>query len=102
MLIQDINKELSDNNISIENYNPTKTIIEKYNILLYNEEYFIQGFIKTNDQLNHNNFIKLNISTGVMMGDKATIRIPIKSFFQFLNITGVEYFEMNPKVELKL
>lgn len=101
LFINDLNKELDKQNKSIENYKPTKELIDKYGIQLFNDEYFVQGFITTTDQLDQAELNKLNITTGSQMGNKSTIKIPLKSFFQFFNLKGIEYFEMNPKSELK-
>ena len=99
--ISDFHKELEKHNTSIENYKPSKELIAKYNIQLFNNKYFIQGFVTINSQLNQAELKKLNISTGKPMSDKMTIRIPVQSFRQFLNLKGIEYFEMNPKSEFK-
>lgn len=99
--INDLKKELDKQNASIKNFKPTKELIDKYSIQLFNNEYFVQGFVTTNNQLNQAELNKLNITTGKPMGNKMTIRIPLQSFFQFLNLQGIEHFEMNPKSELK-
>lgn len=101
LFINDLNKELDKQKKSIENYKPSKELIDKYGIQLFNDEYFIQGFITTNNQLDQTALNQLNITTGKPMGNKMTIRIPVKSFNQFLQIKGIEYFEMNPKSEIK-
>lgn len=101
LFINDLNNELGKQNKSIEQYKPTKELMDKYSIQLFNNEYFIQGFVTTNKTLNHNELTRLNITLGRPMGNKSTIRIPLKSFNQFLVLDGIEYFEMNPKSELK-
>lgn len=101
LFINDLNKELEKQSKSIEQYKPTKELMDKYGIQFFNNEYYIQGFVTVNNALNKNKINNLNIVLGRQMGNKSTIRIPLKSFFQFLNLEGVEYFEMNPKSELK-
>lgn len=101
LFILELNNELSTQNTTIEYYKPSKKIIEEYGIQLFNKEYFLQGFATINNQIDHSELNKLGITLARPFGNKATIRIPLKSFNHFLHLNGIEYFEMNPKSELK-
>lgn len=99
--INDINKEWDNQQKTLDNYIPSKELIDKYGIQLFNDVYFIQGFIIANNHLDSIALNQLNIETGKPMDNKMTIRIPLKSFKQFLKIKGIKYFEIHPKSDLK-
>lgn len=99
--INDLNTELKSKNIIIEEYLPSKELIEKYPIQLFNNVYFIQGFITYNNEFNESQLEQYNITVGRALGNKRSINIPISTLNIFLKMKGIEHFEMNPKSNLK-
>ena len=101
LFINDLKKELNKQKISINKYKPSKQLIANYGIQYFNGEYFLQGFATTNNKFNQAELNRLKIATGRPMGNEMTIRIPLKSFLQFLELQGIQYFEMNPIADIK-
>jgi len=99
--LSDLQQELKEQQKSLEDYVPTKALMDKYGVRLFNHVYLVQGFITTNDRFDLDRIKKLGISTGKPLGNKMTVSIPLSSLADFLNLPGVDYFEMNPKASLQ-
>ena len=85
----------------MDNYVPSKELIEKYNLRKLNGVYTISGFIKINNEFNENDLAQLNIKANSKIGEIMTVIIPLNSIEMFLKINGVKYFEISQKVELR-
>lgn len=97
----DLNKALSKQDVTIEDFKPSEEFLKKYPLNKSGGKYLVRGFVKTNSHFNSEECEKYGISTGRPIGGQMTISIPLKSFEKFLNMTNIEYFEMNPRTKLR-
>lgn len=86
---------------STENFVPSEKLINTYDIKKLNGTYTISGFIKINDSYQEKALTQLNIKTGSAVSNIVTVVIPLESINSFLLISGIDYFEIGEKVELK-
>lgn len=101
MFIKDFKEDFEQQNLSIEDYTPSKKLQESFLITNTNNEFFVQGSIRTNKNYKEKALTDLNIHINSSYGNRKTVIIPLQSFFLFLEIEGIDYFEMNPKNKIK-
>jgi len=98
MFLSELENEISKAGKSIESFKPSEKLIESHNIRKQDDDYFISGFVKTNELFYRNSFEQINITFGQDTGNIITVQIPFKSLSQFLKGEGIEYFEISEKV----
>ena len=98
-LIKDIQEELDSQKISISKYVPSKSIIDKYDIIEIENIYHISGMIMTNEAFANSSLIEIGVKIGNQSGKFTTIQVPINSFELFLKYQGIAYFEVTEKAK---
>lgn len=96
-LIKDIQEELDSQKISISKYVPSKSIIDKYDIIEIENIYHLSGMIMTNEDFANSSLIEIGVKIGNQSGKFTTIQVPINSFELFLKYQGIAYFEVTEK-----
>ncbi len=86
---------------STEDFVPSDKLINAYDIKKLNDTYIINGFIKIKDSYQEKELTQLNIKTGSAVSNIVTVIVPLESINSFLLISGIDYFEIGEKVELK-
>lgn len=98
-LIKDIQEELDSQKISISKYVPSKSIIDKYDIIEIENIYHISGMIMTNEAFANSSLIEIGVKIINQSGKFTTIQVPINSFELFLKYQGIAYFEVTEKAK---
>ena len=99
--VAELNNELPIKNDSLENYTPSNKLIEKYNIRKQEGLYYVSGFIKFSENFDKSNLEKINVFVGKTSNLISTVQVPLNKLNQFFQITGITYFEIAEKAELK-
>jgi hypothetical protein len=99
LLINDIKTELNASKIKLENYTPSKKIIDSYNLLYIDNQIHISGLMLTNINFNKAKLDEISVKNGSSSGKITTVQIPLNKFDQFLKINGIEYFEVSIKIK---
>lgn len=86
--------------INTDSSNLSLDFIAKHGIIKQNGAYLVNGFIKTNPDFD----LKELESTGIVVADNQeelkSIRIPLKDLETFLNLKGIDYFEISESLAL--
>ena len=98
LFLSDLEKERKGKNL--KDFEPTSALIEKYQIKKIQDAYSISGFIKINDDFNESDLKSLNIKINSTLNKTMTIIIPISTIHDFLELNGINYFEIATKVNL--
>jgi len=98
-LIKDIQEELDSQKISISKYVPSKSIIDKFDIIKIENIHHISGMIMINENFANSSLNEIGVKIGNQSGKFTTIQIPIKSFDLFLENQGIAYFEVTEKAK---
>lgn len=93
----DLAKVVSNNDLS----NPPADFIKKYNLREMDNRYYAQGFIQTQETFDGQNLIDLGIKMGRPSGKMQTVSIPLEQFEQFLELPGINYFQLSETVNPK-
>ena len=93
--------ELEKEKLNQKEYQPSQTLIDNYNLLFIDNEFFICGFIKVDDNFNKEDLEKINTRVISTSGSIITVHIPLSSIDNFLKINSVKYFQISEKAELK-
>jgi hypothetical protein len=99
--LNEFEKELKESNKNIKTFTPTKRLIDEYSIKKIDNEYFISGFIKTNENFDKKVFENSEVKFGQSSGQIITVNVPLYFLTDFLKMAGIEYFEMSEKVQTK-
>jgi hypothetical protein len=100
-LIKDIQDELTEQKTSIQKYTPSKSIIEKYDILKIEDVYHISGMMMIKENFIKSTLDDISVKTGSQSGKFTTVQIPANKFDLFLQNEGIEYFQVTEKVKTK-
>lgn len=76
-------------------------MIDEYSIKQIDNDFFISGFIKTNENFDKKTFENSGVKFGQPSGQIITVNVPLYFFTDFLKMAGIEYFEMSEKVQTK-
>ncbi len=90
-----------DNNKKIDEKKLSDEFIKKYGIIKRNNHFFIGGFAKINKSFDSQDLKNMDIKINSKSGNIITLEIPINSLNTLLQYEGINYFEINQKVELK-
>jgi hypothetical protein len=99
-LIKEIQDELIFQKIFIISYDPSKNIIEKYDIINFKNTYYISGMILSNEIFDNLSLKEIGVKIGNQSGKFTIVQIPINSFELFLKNKGIAYFELTEKVKI--
>jgi len=99
LLINDIETELNESKTKLENYTPSKKIIDNHSLLYIDNQIYINGFMLTNANFDETFLTKISVEIGSTSGKFTTVQIPLNKFDQFLKIVGIEYFEIAVKTK---
>jgi hypothetical protein len=97
--LNELEKELNGENIS--EFAPSKRLIDDYSICKIKKEFFISGFVKINEKFDKSIFENSGVQFGQPSGQINTVNIPLNYLSDFLKMSGIEYFEMSEKVQIK-
>lgn len=97
MFINDLNRQSFKKHN--ENYYLPEDFIKKYGINKSSHGYSIGGFAKINEKFNEAALRSLNIEVNSSSGDIVTLEIPLKSLGRFLKYNGIDYFELNQRID---
>lgn len=98
-LIKDIQDELTQQKVNIKKYLPSKSIIEKYDILKIGSIYHISGIMITKKNFIKSTLDDISVKVGSQSGKFTTVQIPVNNFDLFLKNEGIEYFQVTEKVK---
>ena len=98
-LIKDIQDELTQQKVNIKKYLPSKSIIEKYDILKIGSIYHISGIMITKENFIKSTLDDISVKVGSQSGKFTTVQIPVNNFDLFLKNEGIEYFQVTEKVK---
>lgn len=98
--LKDLNEEIAAQKTNILKFKPSKSLISHYNLLYFNGLYYVFGIITTTKEFDKNTLKPVGFTNGQPMGNKMTVQIPLNSFYQFLKLKNIVYFEMNHKSNL--
>lgn len=98
MLLKTLKNELRASGQSLESYEPSPKVMEKYRIQQDSSEYYIQGMLVTNADFVEKEFEGLLQSNA---GPNKTIRLKLDQLPRLLSASGIEYFGISEKVNLK-
>jgi hypothetical protein len=90
-----------NNNKKIDEKKLSDEFIKKHGIIKRNNHFFIGGFVKINESFDSQDLKNMNIKINSKSGNIITLEIPINSLNALLKYEGINYFEINQKVELK-
>lgn len=99
LFLQELDKEIAIQKKG--GFIPSEKFIEKYNTQKIEDVHSISGFIKINDDFKEADFVSLNIKTGSKAGEIMTVIIPLDKMSKFLELKGINYFEINKKAAIK-
>ena len=99
--LNEFEKELKESNKNIKIYNPSKRLVDEYSIKKIDNEYFISGFIKTNENFDKKIFENSEVKFGQPSGQIITVNVPLYFLTDFFKMSGIEYFEISEKVQTK-
>ena len=99
--IKEIEDELVKQKVNLNHYNPSTSIIEKYNLTKIEDAIYVSGMIKIPDNFDISNLTKIGVLIGSQSGKITTVQIPIKNFDIFLNNNSIEYFQISEKVQIR-
>lgn len=66
------------------------------------EEYIVSGMMKINNAFDENQLEALGGKTQATVGDVATFRIPMGQFEQMLELSGIQYIQVDTRVNYRL
>ena len=99
LFFQDLKKELAGEDF--DKYSPSSKIQKNYNLIEREGGFVISGFITTDSTFNKKDLFDIKIQLNSSSQNISTIVIPLKSVFKFLEIDGIQYFELTQKTHLK-
>lgn len=97
LFIQDLRQEIENEDKTT--FKSSSKLQNKYNLRKLNNVFYVNGFIKVNNNYDEDVLSKLNINVNSSKGEIKTISIPIKSIPKFLRTDGIEYFEISQQVK---
>lgn len=99
LLINEIKTELSTKKTNLDNFVPSKQLIETYSLMKIDGLIYISGFIQINENFQQSTLDEISVKTGMPSGKILTIHIPINNFDSFLKNEGIEYFQLTEKTK---
>ena len=99
--IAEVNKIIEEQNTSIEDLNLSSKIIEKYNLKLVKETYYLFGSIKTEPEFDKNTLKNIGVDINSSTSNLYNISIPIPKLNLFSELDSIEYFQIAETVQLK-
>lgn len=97
LFLSELTRELDKKNSNISTFEPSEKLLQSYSIRKQNEVYFISGFIQINQHFNQNELESLQVALGSSTGNSRSVQIPFSALYQFLEISGIDYFEISEK-----
>lgn len=79
-------------------FTPSQELIKKYGLKKIDNSYYFRGFIKTGTSFSQKSLSRINIKCSMNSGAIKTISVPINKTKEFLQIKGIEYFELSNRV----
>ncbi len=92
LFMSDLNKNKAGNGASFN-----KQFLEKYPVHTVNGKYLVSCLAKINESYNRDKLESLGMRIGSQTGNIITIRIPIESFHEKMDIPGISYIEVAGK-----
>ena len=99
--LHELDYELMKSKKNLDEFTPSKKLIDEYSIKNIGNRYFISGFIKIKDNFNKSSLENNGVILGSTAGKILTVGVPFKYLPDFLNINTIEYFEISEKVHIK-
>lgn len=94
-------KEIESTNKKFDESDFSDEFKKKYGIIIQNNQFFIGGLAKVNNNYNSHHLKNMNVKVNSKSGNIITLDIPLSSLKAFFKYDGVSYFEINQKVDLK-
>ncbi|MGA2297330.1 MAG: hypothetical protein ABSG15_07275 [FCB group bacterium] len=82
-------------------YSPSEKLRNEFPIVLIKENYYVNGMLKTNSNIDTSTIDKLGVIVGTKAGNIWTVKIPLSKFEDLLNVSGIEYLQIDEKVHIK-
>jgi hypothetical protein len=99
--LNELEKELNESNKNLKTFIPSNKLMDEYSIKQINDEFFISGFIKTNENFDKAIFENSGVKFGQPSGQIITVNIPLHFLSDFFKMSGIEYFEISVKAHTK-
>lgn len=96
-LLQDLESE----NYKKNSYQPSDNIITKYGIQKLDNAYYVGGMMSANEKLKDSELKSLDVIISTSAGGVSTVQVPIQNLDKFLNLKGIESFDLGKKVFTK-
>lgn len=97
LFLSELKRELEEKNSSITTFEPSSKLVQCYDIRKQSTIYFISGLIKTNHHFDQNEIESIQVVLGSSTGNSRSVQIPLSVLYQFLEISGIDYFEISEK-----
>lgn len=98
--IVEVNKIIEEQNTSIEDLKLSSKIIEKYNLRLVKETYYLFGSIKTKPEFDKNTLKNIGVDINSSTSNLYNISIPIPKLNLFFELDNIDYFQIAETVQL--
>lgn len=85
----------------LENFNPSKEIIESYQLIRINEIWYFSGLMIPEINFDKEELNKLDIQFRISNSGSYSIQVPITNSEKFFNTGNIKYFEISSKISLK-
>jgi hypothetical protein len=94
-------QDLASENYKKNGYQPSESIMAKYGIQKLSNTYYVGGMMSANEKLKDSDLKSLGIIVGTSAGGVSTVQVPIQNLDKFLNIEGIESFDLGKKAYTK-